>query len=123
MKKYIRKTPIMAMASIHKAHTGLKFNIWSDGEGVLRNKSDKLPRVKFIYNNVEISVTIEPNPRVLRPLSWKKKFKQEEIKAIEDGLEYVGRNWDILLKHYNDTDGTFDDAALFDELRNRGEYK
>lgn len=113
----------MAMANIHKARTGLNVNIWSDGEGCLRNKPDRKPRVKLVTSEGDVSVSIEANPKVLAPRQWKTKFKQSTLKDIEEGMEYVGRNYDLFLNHYNDTDGSFDDLALFEALRERNELK
>ena len=119
MKKYI-----MSMANLHQKRTGLKVNIWSDGQGCLRNKSDVVPRVKLDTGDSTISVSIEPSPKVLAPKgNWRNAFKQSEVVALEDAIDYVGRNYDLFLKHYMDTDGSFDDVDLFDELRNRGELK
>lgn len=124
MKKYIQNSEvIMAMANVHKKRTGLKVNIWSDGQGCLRNKSDNIPRVKLDGGDASVSITIEPIPEVLAPKDWRSKFKQSEIAAIEEGMEYVGRNFDLFLKHYMDTDGSFDDVDLFEALRQRGELK
>jgi hypothetical protein len=125
MKKYIRTTndTIMAMANINKKRTGLRVNIWSDGQGCLRNKPDKLPRVKLDIGDASISVSISDHPVVLAPKNWLSKFKQSEIDSFEEGIEYVARNYDLLLKHYMDTDGSFDDFDLFNALKSRGEFK
>lgn len=125
MKKLIRtnKDVIMAMANINKKRTGLSVNIWSDGQGCLRNKPDKLPRVKLDAGDASISVSISDQPVVLAPKNWLSKFKQSEIDSFEEGIEYVARNYDLLLKHYMDTDGSFDDFDLFNALKSRGEFK
>ena len=124
MKQCIQnKESIMAMANIHKARTGLNVNIWSDGEGCLRNKPDRKPRVTLVTSEGDVSVSIEADPKVLAPRQWKTRFKQSTLKDIEEGMRYVGRNHDLFLKHYNDTDGSFDDLALFEALRERKELK
>lgn len=125
MKRYISDSDaIMAMANISKKRTGLKVNIWSDGQGCLRNKPDDAPRVKLDGGDAAISISIEPKPKVLAPKgNWEKKFKQSDVAALKAGIEYVGRNYDLFLKHYMDTDGSFDDIDLVDELRKRGELK
>ena len=125
MKKLIRRTNenIMAMANINKKRTGLSVNIWSDGQGCLRNKPDKLPRVKIDAGDVSISVSISNNPKVLAPRNWLSTFKQSEIEALKEGIAYVARNYDLFLKHYMDTDGSFDDFDLFNALKDRGEFK
>ena len=114
---------IFAMANVNKRRTGLNVNIWSDGQGVLRNKSDVIPRVKLIDGDDEISISIEETPRVLAPKDWEHKFKKSTIKNFEDGIDYVARNYDLFLRHYMDTDLSFDDQDLFLELQNRGEFK
>lgn len=119
MKKYI-----MSMANINKKRTGLKVNIWSDGQGCLRNRPDYAPRVKLDTGNATVSVSIEANPQVLAPKgNWRSKFKQSEVVALEDAIDFVGRYYDLFLKHYMDTDGSFDDMDLFDALRSRGAIK
>ena len=40
-----------------------------------------------------------------------------------EGVEYVSRNFDIFLKHFNSSNEEFDDQDLIDALRERGEYK
>lgn len=45
------------------------------------------------------------------------------MEDIEEGIDYVSRNYDLFLKHFMDTDFSFDDEALFDALRERGEYR
>lgn len=119
MKRYI-----MSMANINKKRTGLKVNIWSDGQGCLRNKSDHAPRVKIDVGDSTLSVTIESDPKVIAPKgNWRSTYKQSEISAIEEAIAYIGRNSDLFLKHYMDTDGSFDDVDLFDALRDRNELR
>ena len=119
MKRYV-----MSMCNIHPRRTGLSVNIWSDGQGVLRNKPDDAPRIKLKKNDAEISVTIEPNPKVFAPKGdWKHKFKKSDVIALEDGIDYIGRNYDLFLEHYMDTSGDFDDLDLFNALADRGELK
>ena len=124
MKKLVYfNEAIMCMANLGKRRTGLSVVIWSDYQGVLRNKSDHLPRVKIDYGDVSVSVSIEAEPKVLAPKSYPKSFKKDATRAIEEGMEYVGRNYDLFLKHYMDTTGDFDDQDLFDALRERGEFR
>lgn len=123
MKKYVAHPEyIMAMANVNKRRTGLKVNIWSDGQGITRNKPDNIPRVKIVTDSGSVSVSIEACPKVLAPKNWQAQFKKSEILNIEEGIEYVSRNWDVFLKHYMDVDLSFDDSDLFDSLRRRGEY-
>lgn len=124
MKKWIHSSEsIMAMANVNKKRTGLSVNIWSDGQGCLRNKPDTIPRVKLNSPNGDISVSISENPQVLAPKNWQKKFKKSDIEAFEEAIDYVARNYDLFLEHYNDTDFSFDDEILFDSLRDRGDYR
>lgn len=123
MKRYIHSSEyVMAMANVNKRRTGLNVNIWSDGQGCTRNKPDVVPRVKIVDDDNSVSVSISANPEVLAPKTWRKKFKKSTVDNIEAGIEYVARNYDLFLKHYMDTDLSFDDSDLFDELRKRGEY-
>lgn len=124
MKRYIHSNEnIMAMANVNRKRTGLNVDIWSDGQGCTRNKPNVVPRVKIMDKNEGVSISIETDPKVLAPKEWQKKFKKSVVKAIEEGIDYVGRNSDIFLKHYMDTDFSFDDSDLFEELKRRGDYK
>lgn len=124
MKIYRRQLDdVFGMANINKKRSGLNVNIWSDGQGCTRNKPDTLPRVKLMRDDDCISVSISPESKVLAPRGWKRKFKQEVIDDFNEGIKYVERNSDLLLKHYMDTDLSFDDEDLFQALRDRGEYK
>ena len=123
MKRYIHSSEdIMAMANVNKRRTGLNVNIWSDGQGCTRNKPDVVPRVKIVDGDDSVSVSISSNPEVLAPKTWRKKFKKSTVDNIEEGINYVARNYDLFLKHYMDTDLSFDDSDLFDSLRERGDY-
>ena len=117
----------MEMANLVPKRTGLSVNIWSDGCGIHRNKSDNTKRIKLVYNSqYSVSITIEEHPRVLACTGGLKKKAQgsPEWRAINAGIDYVGRNYDIFLKHYDaDTPDDFDDQDLFDALRARGEFK
>ena len=125
MKRYIKYTEdIMAIANVNYKRSGLSCNIWSGGQGCTRNKPDVVPRVKLRKDDDWISVSIEEHPRVLAPRgNWRKDFKQDTIDAFEEGIEYVARNYDLFLAHYNDRDLSFDDEDLFNALRTREEYK
>lgn len=123
MKRYIHEADyVMAMANVNKKRSGLAVNIWSDGQGCTRNKPDVVPRVKIVDGQDSVSVSISPNPEVLAPKTWRKKFKKSVVDNIEEGIDYVARNYDLFLKHYMDTDFSFDDTDLFESLKARGEY-
>lgn len=123
MKLYVNNFEyISAMANVNKRRNGLKVNIWSDGQGCTRHKPDVTPRVKIVDGNDSVSVSISSNPEVLAPKAWRSTFKKETVNHIEEGIKYVARNYDLFLKHYMDTDLSFDDSDLFDSLRERGDY-
>ena len=113
---------VFGMANLNPKRTGLSVVIWSDHAGIERNKRDNDARVKigFPNNGPSVSVSIEEHPKIL---AKSKNIKNSEMNKIEEGIEYVGRNHDLFLKHYNDTSFDFDDEDLYNELRKRGEYK
>lgn len=122
----LREMPYMEMANLAPKRTGLPVVIWSDGCGINRNKSDHTKRVKIAYNQYSVSVSIEPEPKILAAAGGLRKKPQgsPEWKAINAGIEYVGRNYDLFLKHYNAaTPDDYDDQDLFADLRARGEMK
>jgi len=117
---------LFEMANIVPKKSGLKADIWSDHKGVLRNKKDNDRRVKISYTtDYSVSVSIEENPVILSVSSSlkKKNSGSPEWEEINKAIKYVGRNYDIFLKHYNGTDDSFDDEDLYNALRERGEYK
>lgn len=111
---------IFGMADINPKRSGLNVVIWSDHGGVSRNVPHNEPRIKIGTDDYSIVVTIEATPKELAKSG---KPKKSEEKDLQEGVEYVGRNYDLFLRHYNDTDFSFDDEDLFNELRSRGEYK
>lgn len=111
---------LIEMANIDTKGSHLQADIWSDHNGVSRNKKDKQPRVKIGTSNSEVSVSIEKEPKIL---AQTKNIKQSDMKKIKDAMEYVGRNYDLFLKHYNDTNNEFRDIDLFKALAERGDYK
>lgn len=124
MKKYVNssKQYIFGMANIVPRRSGIPVDIWSDHAGTIRQVSHRdTPRVKVGYNGDEISISIEPQPRILAPKT--KKFSASVMKKLQEGIDYVGRNYDLFLRHYLDTDDSFDDEDLFNALRQRGEYR
>ena len=125
MKRMIRDIDhmydIFGMANLNPQKSGLSVIIWSDHSGITRKVSHRdTPRIKVGTHEHWVSVTIEPNP-VIKERS--KKIPDNIMPKIQEGIDYVGRNYDVFLKHYLDTDFSFDDEALFEELRKRGEYK
>jgi len=117
-----QKESRLEMASLNPKKTGLPVSVWSEHQGIKRNTSHSgTARVKiFLPDDRGVSATIEAQPQIL---AQSKNMTSGEMKDIKKGIEYVGRNHDVFLKHYMDTDFSFDDDDLKDELRNRGEYK
>lgn len=113
---------VFGMANLNPNKTGLPVIIWSDHSGISRNKKDNDSRIKIGVNNSgpSVSVTIEQNPRIL---AKSKNIKKSDMKKLQEGIDYVGRNYDLFLKHYQDTSFDFDDEDLFNALRERGEYR
>lgn len=108
------------MANLSPKRTGLKVTVWSDHEGVLGNYEHDEPRVKIgKRGQFEVSVSLKD----FRFLAQTTNIKQSEKKAIEEAIEYVKKNVDVFLKHFNDTDDSFDDTDLIEELKKRGFYK
>jgi len=122
VKILLKSDHVFGIANLAAKRTGLKVNVWSDGGGVLRQVSHSgTPRTKVGYlDGRGVSVTIEAEPEIK---AKSKDLTQSEMSAIDEGIKYVGRNHDLLLQHYNDTDGSFDDDDLRDALRARGEYR
>lgn len=118
MKKLVRIS-IFGMANINPKKSGLPVVIWADHGGISRNVSNNKPRVKIGNNNYWASVSISPDPEIL---SISSNIKKSELDAIVQGIDYLARNCDIFLKHYNDIDFSFDDEDLYAALRDRGEY-
>ena len=111
---------IFGMANINPDKAGIPVIIWSEHQGRLRNVEHKLPRIKLGKDDYSVVVTIEENPKIL---TKSRKLTKSEQKNIEKGINYIGRNYDIFLMHYNDTDFSFDDEDMFNALRERGEYR
>lgn len=112
---------IYGMANLVPKQTGLSADIWADHKGVLRAKSDVTPRVKISVNDDEISISIEKNPVILAGRF--NQYKKSVQNAMKDAIKYVGRNYDLFLRHYNDVSDEFTDRQLEDALIERGEFK
>jgi hypothetical protein len=124
MAKYIKESEsIFGMANLNPQKAGLgNIVIWADHGGIKRRVSHSgTPRVKMDKDEMSISVTIEAKPKVLE--KNRKVTSQKKLSEFNRGIEYVARNWDIFLKHYMDTDFSFDDEDLFNALRDRNEYR
>lgn len=121
MKRLIRSSEdIFGMANLNPKRTNLPVIIWSDHGGIERSVSHRnTPRVKIGNKDYWVSVTISESPKIVARSSSIKKSEMEDIKQ---GIQYVARNYDLFLKHFQDTDFDFDDEDLFNSLRERGEY-
>lgn len=121
MKKWIHSDYILGMANLNPKRTNLPVIIWADHNGVDRTVSHReSPRVKISKGDISISVSIEEDPQILAKSG---NIPKSDMRDLKQGIDYVARNWDIFLKHYQDTDFSFDDDDLKDELRNRGDYR
>ena len=122
MKRYIKNSDaILGMANLNPRRTNLPVVIWADHNGVDRTVSHReSPRIKIMKDEHSISISIEKEPKILAQSG---NIPANVMQDLQEGIDYVKRNWDIFLKHYLDTDFSFDDDDLKDELRKRGEYK
>ena len=108
------------MANLSPKKTGFNVVIWSESQGVTRNKNNKVPRFIIEGRQYYISLSLENKPQIIKQFG---EIKQSDKKDIQTAIDYVVRNLDLFLKHYNDTTDDFDDEDLFTSLRERGEYK
>ena len=112
---------VFGMANLPAKRTGLSADIWSDHKGIERSVSHRgTPRIKISVGSYMVSVTIESTP-VIKAES--KHGSKSQKAAVKEAMKYIGRNYDIFLKHYNDVNDEFDDEDMFNALRERGEYK
>lgn len=125
--EYYNEMPVFGMSDLNPQKAGLgNLIIWSDHSGIKRQVSHRdTPRAKIERNGKTISVSIERYPKILDPdiSSWSTKQKEKLIRQYKKAIKYIGRNYDLFLKHYNDTNFEFDDEDLKNALRKRGEYK
>lgn len=103
--------------------TGLKTNIYPEKNrsktGNVRVHND-LPRIRVANTENKygdtFSITLEENPRVI---TGKNKLSKEDYDKICD---FVRKNLDILLKHF-EPDNEFEDDDLWDALKENGSIK
>ena len=120
LKQLEERLPLNEMANLSPKRTGLSVTIWSENDGVSRKIQHNDPRVKVGKNDYWVEITIEEDP-VIKAQS--PNIKKSEMKRILKGIEYVSRNHDLFLKHFNSSNEEFDDEDLRDALRSRGEFK
>lgn len=114
------KESLFKMTNLTPKRTGLKVVIWSEQQGFTRNKPDNEKRFKIDGNDFSLSLSLEEKPKILAQSG---KIKQSDKSAIKEAIDYVARNLDLFLKHYNSTPFEFDDDDLKEALRERGDYK
>ena len=122
MKKWIHSSnDLFAMSNLNPKRTNLPVIIWADHSGVDRAVLHRdSPRIKITKDNVNVAISIEENPKILVKSNG---ISAKDMKDIQKGIDYVARNYDIFLKHYLDTDFSFDDDDLKEELKSRGDYR
>lgn len=111
---------LLEMSNLAPKHTGLSVQIWSENSGVNRGKKDREPRVKLESPDASMAISIEENPR---ELAVSKDIKQSDKKKFEEAKKYVGRNYDLFLKHYNSSVFEYDFEDLVEDLKSRNEWK
>lgn len=111
---------VFSMSNISSKRTGLSCNIWVDDTGSSRNVPHSVPRVKITEGDYQISVSISSNPEILAKSS---NIPHSVMKHMKDAMSYVSRNYDILLKYYEEGGEDYDTQDMFDDLRSRGEFK
>ena len=108
------------LSDLTPKRTGLNVTIWSNHGGIL-NKLEYIPFVKIgERNGFNVTVTITSSPKIL---DMYRSIGELEMLDIEEAIKYIGRNYDLFLKHFNDVDDSFDDDDLKTELSKRGDYK
>lgn len=113
---------IYGMTNLNPNKSNLPAIIWVDHAGVQRKVSHKdTPRAKITVDDLAVSVSLEPDPKIVEPREAS--IRKSDLRKIGKALEYIGRNYDLLLRHYNDVNFSFDDEDLKEALRNRGEYR
>lgn len=122
MKSVIENSnDIFGMTTINPKKSGLgNIIIWSEHGGVNNVTHICIPRVKMSIDDMSISVSISENPEIK---AKSKNVTKHRISKFDNGIEYVVQNYDIFLRHYNDTTFEFDDEDLFQALRDKGQYK
>ena len=116
MKRLVRPDNVFAMANLSPKLTGLDCVIWVDSMGSSRSVQHSVPRVKVEKDGFEISVSIEPRPRILAKST---NIPHSVMKEFRKAVKYVATNYDLFIKHYNDSDFSYSDSDLMFDLRDR----
>lgn len=117
MKRLMHPEHVFAMANLSPKLTGLDCVIWVDSMGSSRNVNHSTPRVKVEKDNFEMSVSIEPTPRVLAKST---NIPHRVMKEFKRAIKYIADNYDLFIKHYLDEDFSYSDSDLMFDLRDRG---
>lgn len=116
-----RKEDVFGMSNLVPRRTGLSADIWSEHKGCKRNVGHRFtPRIKITKGDYEVSVSIDRHPEILAESG---NAKHSDRASIKEAMKYIGRNYDLFLKHFMDVNDEYDDEDLFNDLRSRGEYK
>ena len=120
MRKLIKNSnDRFGMTTLNPKKSGLdNIVIWSEHGGVTNVKHT--PSVKLSIEDMSISVSISQKPEIIAKSESVTNYR---ISEFDKGIKYVAQNYDIFLRHYNDTSFEFDDEDLFQALRDRGQYK
>ena len=121
MKRLIYED-FFGMTDINPLKASLPVHIWSEHDGIDMPKRHSDPRLKIGIHDPSngVEVSIDPFPKILVK---NRNITKSDMNDIKIGIEYVGRNYDLFLKHFNDRSNIFDDEDLFNALRQRGEYR
>lgn len=108
-------------ATVSAKRTGLNIDIWSKWSA--SEKSKEQPHIIIgkaeYWNRYIIVVTLSPTPTIIAQTP---NITDEQMQDLKAGIEYVARNYDVFLKHYNNAGSGFDDDDLIDALKEKGEY-
>ena len=111
---------LFKMANLSTKRTGLDLNIWSDGAGAFSDKKDKQPRIMLgIRDKFIVSLSLDDD---LKILSKTRSLNKSEEKKLEEARQYILRNLDLFIKHYNSSFLEYDDDDLTKDLRGRNDY-
>lgn len=108
-------------AHIPPTKSGLKVSIWS-GHAEAERKPSKFKKPWLMIGrdlNHQIPISIEAIPQYLINKST---LSKSDLNDFQSALDFVGRNYYLFLKHYNDVDFDYGDEELFNDLIANGEY-
>lgn len=109
-------------STISAKRTGLKVDIWSKWSASENSKEQPhiiIGKAEY-WNRYIIVVSLSPTPTIIAQTP---NITDEQMQDLKAGIEYVARNYDLFLKHYNNAGAGFDDDDLIEALKEKGEYK